>query len=70
MSVTIKRGNGGFTLIELLIVVAILGVVTAIAIPQFAAYRRKAFDASAQGDLKTLKAYLEAYYTDYASYPY
>ena len=59
----------GFTLIELLIVVAIIGILAAIAIPQFASYRQKAFDAAAQSDLKTMRTELEGYYTDEYHYP-
>ena len=59
----------GFTLIELLIVVAIIGILAAIAIPQFASYRKKAFDAAAQSDIKTMRTELEGYYTDNFHYP-
>ena len=59
----------GFTLIELLIVVAIIGILSAIAIPQFSAYRARAYNASAVSDLKSLETAIEAYFHDYAHYP-
>jgi type II secretion system protein G len=66
-----RKGNQkGFTLIELLIVVAIIGILAAIAIPQFSSYRQKAFNAAAQSDLKTIKTSLEGFYTDQYFYPY
>lgn len=64
-----RKSEKGFTLIELLIVVAIIGILAAIAIPQFASYRQKAFDAAAQSDLKTMKTDLEGYFTEYLRYP-
>jgi len=64
-----RRNQKGFTLIELLIVVAIIGILAAIAIPQFAAYRKKAFDAASQSDLKTMRTELEGFFTDYFYYP-
>lgn len=63
-------GQKGFTLIELLIVVAIIGILAAIAIPQFASYRIKAFNSAAESDLKNTKTNLEAYYADWYYYPY
>jgi type IV pilus assembly protein PilA len=65
-----KNNQKGFTLVELMIVVAIIGILAAIAIPQFAAYRQKAFNASAQSDVKNAKTALEAYYADYQHYPF
>ena len=52
----------GFTLIELMIVVAIIGILAAIAIPQFSAYRAKAFNSAAQTDLRNLMTAEEAYF--------
>ncbi len=63
------RNRRGFTLIELLIVVAIIGILAAIAIPQFAAYRARGFNAAATSDIKNIKTTLEAFYTDNQFYP-
>jgi type IV pilus assembly protein PilA len=63
------RNRKGFTLIELLIVVAIIGILAAIAIPQFAAYRQKAYNSAANSDLKNLKTGMEAYMADNQAYP-
>lgn len=59
----------GFTLIELLIVVAVIGVLAAIAIPAFSVYRVRAYNSSAVSDLSALKTQLEAFYTEHTYYP-
>lgn len=63
------KSSKGFTLIELLIVVAIIAILAAIAIPQFSAYRIKAYNAAAEADLRNLKTALEAFYADTQQYP-
>ena len=60
--------QSGFTLIEILVVVAIIGILAAIAIPQFAAYRAKGFDARAASDCRNAATAEEAYFVDNASY--
>ena len=62
------RTRKGFTLIELLIVVVIIGILAAIAIPKFAATKDKAKLASVKTDLRNLETAEEAYFSDYATY--
>ncbi len=62
------RDNKGFTLIELLIVVVIIGILAAIAIPKFSATREKAYFAAMKSDLKNLASQMEIYYADEYSY--
>jgi type II secretion system protein G len=62
------RDNKGFTLIELLIVVVIIGILAAIAIPKFSATREKAYFAAMKSDLKNLASQEEIYYADNYAY--
>jgi len=62
------KSEKGFTLIELMIVVAIIGILAAIAIPQFASYRERAFNSAAVSDLNTARMAEEALYADYQVY--
>ncbi|MBW1930939.1 MAG: pilin [Deltaproteobacteria bacterium] len=63
-----KKCQKGFTLIELMIVIAIIGVLAAIAIPQFSAYRTRSFNSAAVSDLRNFKTAMETDYVDYQEY--
>ncbi len=65
---TRTRRRSGFTLIELLIVVVIIGILAAIAIPKFQATKGKAFYAGMRADLRNLATAEEAYFYDHANY--
>ena len=58
------RNKKGFTLIELLIVVVIIGILAAIAIPRFANTKEKAYVAAMKADLRNLVTAQEAYFAD------
>src|SRR4026209_1428989 len=58
------RNKKGFTLIELLIVVVIIGILAAIAIPKFSDTKEKAYLASMKADLRNLATYEESYAAD------
>lgn len=62
------RNRQGFTLIELLIVVAIIGILAAIAIPQFSAYRMRGFNSTGLSDMKNAKTAQESLYADSQCY--
>lgn len=58
----IQANEKGFTLIELMIVIAIIGILAAVAIPNFIAYRDKAFCSSAEADANAVAATLADYF--------
>ncbi|MGZ3483937.1 MAG: type IV pilin protein [Gemmatimonadaceae bacterium] len=60
-----SRNKKGFTLIELLIVVVIIGILAAIAIPKFAGTKDKAYVAAMKSDLRNLATYEEQYAADW-----
>jgi|LSQX01.3.fsa_nt_gb type IV pilus assembly protein PilA len=63
------KNEKGFTLVELMIVIAIIGILAAIAIPQMSAYRDRAYNTAALSDCRNLITAMEAYHIDYGQYP-
>ena len=61
----LRKKDKGFTLIELMIVIAIIGILEAIAIPQFTAYRLRGYNATAKSDLKNAYTASQAYFGDF-----
>ena len=60
----LRINKKGFTLIELMIVIAIIGILAAIAIPNFIAYRDKAYCGQAEHDAQNTLAALSSYYAE------
>ena len=59
----------GFSLVELLVVVAIIGLLAAIAIPQFVSYRARAVDSQMKTDLKNAALAMDSYFAENKVYP-
>ena len=62
------RDRHGFTLIELLLVLVVLGILTAVAIPRFNAVRHKGFLSAMRSDLENMALSQAVYFSDYAIY--
>jgi type IV pilus assembly protein PilA len=62
-------GEAGFTLLELIVVVAVLGILAAIAIQQFSLLRARSVDAAMRSDLKNGALAMESYYGEFLDYP-
>ncbi|MFH0822980.1 MAG: prepilin-type N-terminal cleavage/methylation domain-containing protein [Pseudomonadota bacterium] len=59
-----QREAGGFTLIELMVVVAIIGIILAVAVPFYASYKKGTCDTLAEADVRSLAAAMEKFYKD------
>jgi prepilin-type N-terminal cleavage/methylation domain-containing protein len=65
----IRNREDGFSLIELLVVIIIIGILAAIAIPLFLSQKQKSVDASMKSDLRSVANQLETYYVDQLTFP-
>lgn len=69
MRKTNQKDQKGFTIIELLVVIVIIGILVALALPQLFAAQARGRDTDRKNDLKNVSQQLETYYNDTGSYP-
>jgi type IV pilus assembly protein PilA len=62
-----KKNKKGFTLLELMIVIAIISILTAIAIPQFSSYRKRAYMTATKSDVKNAHIALQNYISEHST---
>jgi len=60
----IRRGARGFTLVEVLIVITIISILAAVGVPNFIKYRKRAYNAAANGDARHAYRAAQAYFVD------
>ena len=68
MTIAIRRGQKGFTLIELMIVVAIIGILAAIAIPNFLRFQLRARSSEGKTNLAAIRTSEESYQAEFGNY--
>jgi prepilin-type N-terminal cleavage/methylation domain-containing protein len=68
MNKLLRKGNKGFTLIELMIVVAIIGILAAIAIPNFLRFQLKSKTSEAKVNLAAIRTAEESYLAEFGNY--
>jgi prepilin-type N-terminal cleavage/methylation domain-containing protein len=64
LKVFFRRGHRGFTLLEMMIVISIIGIIAAIAIPQFLQYQIRGYNSTAESDAKQMYTAAQAYFSD------
>ncbi len=69
MSIAHKKSNRGFTLLELLVVVALIGILLALAAVSFSQAQKKSRNAKRQSDIQKISLSLEDYFGDHHKYP-